>query len=387
MKEHRCFQLKRMIFLKTNIMKIVRVHGNLRSFGSTKGLARFLMWVLSINCFLLGAQQSPRTYTVLKTNEPLEIDGRALEASWKSADWSQDFIDIEGRKTPLYRTRMKMLWNEDYLYFFATMEEPHVWGTLKQRDTVIFHNNDFEIFIDPDGDTHDYMEFEMNVLNTIWDLWLTKPYRNHPKVIDGWDIHGLKTAVHIDGTLNDPNDEDKGWSVEIAMPWKSLLEAAKERRIPVNEFWRLNFSRVNWEYDLKNGRYSRKKDESGKYLPEYNWVWSPQGVINMHEPEHWGYVYFSNETSANGNFEIANDEKIKWYLYGLSRKLWQAEREQSSRPKKGELEKTFEVSGKTITPIFEKHKTGWNIYVESPFTSKILSVREDGKFISYDKED
>jgi len=84
--------------------------------------------------------------------------------------------------------------------------QPHVWGNLKQRDTVIYLNNDFEIFIDPDGDTHNYYEFEFNALNTLWDLFLTKPYREKTVVLDNWDASGLISAVHVDGTLNNPND-------------------------------------------------------------------------------------------------------------------------------------------------------------------------------------
>ncbi|MDG1821966.1 MAG: hypothetical protein P8H25_01135 [Flavobacteriaceae bacterium] len=54
----------------------------------------------------------------------------------------------------------------------------------------------------------------------------------------------------------------------------------------------MNFSRVHWDYDITNGKYSRKKDSSDNFLSEYNWIWSPQRVINMHQPEKWGYVYF-----------------------------------------------------------------------------------------------
>ena len=28
---------------------------------------------------------------------------------------------------------------------------------------------------------------------------------------------------------------------------------------------------------------------------EDNWVWSPQGRVAMHEPEHWGFVQFSSD--------------------------------------------------------------------------------------------
>ena len=142
--------------------------------------------------------------------------------------------------------------------------EPDLWATLKQRDTVIFYNNDFEVFIDPDGDTHNYMEFEINALNTVWDLLLTKPYRNNGKVLDAWDFKGLKSAVCITGTLNDPSDRDTSWSVELAFPWAVMSEAASFDIPPAGTFWRINFSRVNWQVDLKNKRYSRKQDANPK---------------------------------------------------------------------------------------------------------------------------
>jgi hypothetical protein len=64
-------------------------------------------------------------------------------------------VDIQGVDDlrPRFRTRVKMLWDDDYFYVAAELEEPDIWGTLKERDSVIFHDNDFELFIDPDGDT------------------------------------------------------------------------------------------------------------------------------------------------------------------------------------------------------------------------------------------
>lgn len=339
-------------------------------------------FVISLQSFftVLCAQDPPRSYIAPKSTEVINIDGKGDETAWKNTRWTDDFIDIEGNKTPKYRTRMKMIWDDSYLYFYVEMEEPHVWGTLKKRDTVIFYNNDFEIFIDPDGDTHNYMEFEMNVLNTVWDLWLTKPYRNHAKVIDGWDIHGLKTAVQVDGTINNSANLDKGWRVEIAMPWEALLEACKNKEIPANSFWRINFSRVNWDFDLVDGRYSRKKEESGKFLPEYNWVWSPQWVINMHEPEHWGYVYFSEDSSEE--FEIPKDEYLKGYLFEMAREVWKGEKDEHSYKHADlpDIIKKKKIFGQLVEPTFESHTSGWNIWIRSPFSGKILVVKEDGGF-------
>ena len=86
------------------------------------------------------------------------------------------------------------------------MEEPDVWATLTARDSVIFHDNDFEVFIDPDGDTHEYYELEVNALGTEWDLMLVQPYRDGGPPIDAWDIAGLETGVDVRGTINRPGD-------------------------------------------------------------------------------------------------------------------------------------------------------------------------------------
>lgn len=298
-----------------------------------------------------------------------------MEETWKKARWTDPFIGIEGELSPKYGTQAKILWDSTNLYFFAKMEEPHVWADIKNRDEVIFYNNDFEIFIDPDGDTHNYMELEINALNTVWDLFLTKPYRNQPKVIDNWDIIGLKTAVYVDGTLNDPEDIDRGWSVEIAMPWPALTEtSAQEAKLPVNEFWRINFSRVNWQHEIADSKYHRKKDENGKHLPEYNWAWSPQYVINMHEPERWGYVYFTNQPGTK--FHIPEDEKVKWKLYGLYREI-------RNKPISEEAHKIL-INQQEINAHIEKHQSGWNLWVKSPFTGRKIIIKEDGQMLVTD---
>ena len=123
---------------------------------------------------------SPREYICYRTQEAPAIDGRLTESCWVAARWTEDFIDIEGpsRPTPRFRTRVRMLWDDTHFYVGAQMEEPHVWGTLTDRDAVIFHDNDFEVFIDADGDTHTYYELEINALGTEWDLLLVKPYRD-----------------------------------------------------------------------------------------------------------------------------------------------------------------------------------------------------------------
>ncbi|MFN0122543.1 MAG: carbohydrate-binding family 9-like protein [Blastocatellia bacterium] len=239
------------------------------------------------------AQPKPKQYTCYRAAGPVSIDGKLDDRAWRAAPWTDAFVDIEGDRKPLPRfvTRAKMLWDERYFYIAADMEEPHVWGTLTQRDSVIFHDNDFEVFIDPDGDRNEYYEFEINALNTGWDLFLPKPYRDGGKAQNSWDIAGLKTAVHVRGRLNDPADRDHGWSVELAMPWAALGEYAHKPAPPRHgDEWRVNFSRVEWRHEIVDGKYRRVPNTK-----EDNWVWSPQGVVDMHRPETWGVVRFAGD--------------------------------------------------------------------------------------------
>lgn len=266
---------------------------------------------------------APRRYVAYRAPSRRNVDGKLDEPGWAAAPWSDPFMDIEGerRPPPRFRTRAKMLWDDEYFYVAAEMEEPDVWGTLTDRDAVIFQDNDFEIFIDPDGDTHAYYELEVNALGTPWDLMLVKPYRDGGPAIHAWDIAGLQVGVDVRGTSNRPGDRDEGWTVEIAMPWKILREAAPNHKAPrPGDRWRVNFSRVEWQVDVTDGRYVKRLEPgTTDRLPENNWVWSPQGAIDMHMPERWGYVQFSSLRAGSGTEPFVEDpnERVKWALRRL----------------------------------------------------------------------
>lgn len=248
-------------------------------------LRLFCCIALASGSFLAFAQ-TPKRYTCARAPSAIRIDGKLDDAAWAKAPWTDWFIDIRGDASPKprFRTRAKMLWDDDFLYIAAELEEPDVWATLTEHDSVIFHDNDFEVFLNPTGDTLNYFEFEINALNTGWDLFLSKPYRHGGKADNGWEIPGLRTAVAVDGTINDPRDRDRGWTVEIAFPWTAFRERSGKGRPSPGDEWRINFSRVEWQ--------SRDKPPKA---PEDNWVWSPQGEINMHIPERWGFVRFSKD--------------------------------------------------------------------------------------------
>jgi hypothetical protein len=264
---------------------------------------------------------NPRRTVVYRTPTRLTIDGKLDEPAWRAAEPSTPFVDIEGEIPVPLRTRMRMLWDDERFYVAAELEEPDVWATLKERDSVIFRDNDFELFIDPDGDTHAYYELEVNAFGTPWDLMLIRPYRDGGPAVHAWDIAGLEVGVDIRGTLNQPGDKDEAWTVEIAMPWQILREAAAQHRAPrAGEQWRVNFSRVQWDTTPRDGVYVKHVNPAtGRPLPEHNWVWSPQGAINMHIPERWGFAQFSDVVAGAGVTPFVEDrnERVKWALRRL----------------------------------------------------------------------
>jgi uncharacterized lipoprotein YddW (UPF0748 family) len=247
----------------------------------------FSAFLILLSGFTSG--QTPNIYYCNFTNQPVLIDGIADEV-WSTAHFSPSFVDISfpPKETPYLNTHFKMLWDNNYLYIFATLEEHHLTASLKNYDDIIYRDNDFEVFIDPNGDSKNYFEIEINSYGTIMDLMLEKPYNKGGSANLTWNTMGMKKAVRCNGTNNDPTDTDSCWSLEMAIPW----EALKQHKPVPSDVWRMNFSRVQWEYEIKDGQYVKKKGKRGNNLPEHNWVWSPQGKINMHIPEKWGYVHF-----------------------------------------------------------------------------------------------
>jgi Carbohydrate family 9 binding domain-like len=231
----------------------------------------------------------PRGYVAIRAASPPVIDGRMDEAAWRDAPWTDDFTDMaDPASSPGPRTRVKMVWDEANLYIGADIAEPRLWAEMTKHDSPLYQENAFEFFIDPDGDNHEYYEFEINALNTTWDLLLPRPYRDEGRGISNWEIAGLSSAVHVDGTLNTPGDVDRGWSIEIAVPWKALGELARRDTPPhEGDQWRMNFTRVETPLRVENGRY-RKIDGQASQVSS----WTPQYVMDIHRPETWGYVQF-----------------------------------------------------------------------------------------------
>ena len=326
-----------------------------------------------------------RNYVVYRTTDAVNIDGEANEKSWKKAEWSEHFRDIEGDKCPepLHPTKMKMMWDDENLYIYAELEEPHIWAYYDKMDMIVFHENDFEVFIDPDRNAHDYYEFEVNARNTLFDLFLNRPYRKGGTAHIKWNAKGFKSAVKVIGTLNDPTDEDKKWTVEMAIPFASLTTTGDYLQPTDGSLWKINFSRVNWQTDLVDGKYTRKiNKDTGKRIPEYNWVWSPQGVINMHYPERWGFALFSeNKVGKNKvKFQLPQEEELArylWLTFYKQRKYSSKNKSYAQTLNQLQIPATGKISGVPFKMEMEGNKKEFTVTITTKTNS--LTINQLGK--------
>lgn len=229
----------------------------------------------------------PATYICYRAAESIVVDGRLESPSWKRAEWTNLFGHIEEPHIiPEWATRAKMLWDDHFFYVAVDMECPDVWATITTRDEHVYaYDPDFEVFIDPDGDGEHYMEFGMNAINGVYDFLLHKPYDRgggETREID-WNWEGLRSAVQVQGTLNAPWIEDRGWTAVIAFDYESMEANAPTAHFPPQDgdVWRVNLSRLVRD---------RANTWTGK-----DWTWSCVGVYSMHIPELYGYVQFSDQ--------------------------------------------------------------------------------------------
>ena len=327
-----------------------------------------MVWVLPFSSFaqspFMGFENLftiPKSYIVNYTKIPPVIDGDIDDAAWQLANWTEDFEDIEGslKPKPSLKTNVKMLWGDSCLYIAAKIQDPDVWATLTRHDEIVFHDNDFEVFLDPHNTTHRYFEMEFNALNTVFDLFLSKPYRNDGSALINWDVAGLRSAVKIQGTLNNPSDTDQGWTIEMAIPFWAVTTGNNIELPHDGSLWRINFSRVEWDTEAVNGKYVKLKDNKGRDLPEHNWVWSPQGVIDMHYPERWGYLEFRKESTNEAEFKMPYSELQKqylWLIYYQEKKLFKRGHTYSSCLDKFGLNKNVIINNKVNTLEIEATK-------------------------------
>jgi len=188
-----------------------------------------------------------------RATAPIKLDGVLDEADWARAMVVKPFwrlADDTGLQPAADQTEVRLLWDNEYLYIGATMEDKDLTATFTKHDDQLWTDGDvFEFFVKPSADSYRYYEFHVNPLNTTLDLGF--PRRGST----GWNLmvafeSGIKTAVKLDGTLNNPDDVDRGWTAEIAIPlaaFKGVKEAGEPKAGTV---WKFAPCRYNYSVHL-----------------------------------------------------------------------------------------------------------------------------------------
>jgi len=224
-------------------------------------------------------------YFVSKKSFPIMIDGIADEKAWQGVAYSTPFVDILTGKKVEYSTQFKSIRDEKNIYFFVKLEEPHLRGLMTTPDTSLYNENCVEIFIDPDNDGKNYLELEINALETTFDLVMDQPYSKGGKPDISYKVKGLQHRIKVEGSVNNPNDIDQYWTIEISIPLATIFELSKFEPKETEFFWRIHLARVQFPVNLFEGEYYFKPKE----LPKV-WVWNRQSKFDNHLPREWGYL-------------------------------------------------------------------------------------------------
>jgi hypothetical protein len=239
---------------------------------------------------------------------------------WARFPRSPRFADMVSGEPGFFDTRAAACWDRENLYVHFWIEEPFIEAHLTERDSLIFLESDVELFIDG-GDC--YYEFEVNALNTIYEvffIWQDAYHRypaaefdvlkrkalsfagdydrsgptfwrgTHPRgarwAFLDWDFPGLKSSVAIDGHLNDRTKISRGWEVDVTLPWSGMTHLANGRSLPPRDgdLWRIFF-----------GRFEKLMSGGQEIQPHPSWCWTPHGIYDTHLAEKWTPVVFSTQ--------------------------------------------------------------------------------------------
>jgi hypothetical protein len=220
----------------------------------------------------------------LAKNVKINIDGKLDDEAWKTAAVTRPFVDVgTGNANTAFPVNgtVKLAWDDTSMYLGFQVEDPDIIGGFPKdaKDPHLWTKDTVEIMADPDGDgdNNDYYEIQVNPQNLVFDTQydgynVPKTDPDGPFGHQDWSAK-LKSAVVIDGTLDKPGDKDKGYTVEMAIPWSSFTKA-KNHPPKSGDEWRMNF------YAMKNN--------SGV-------AWSPiLGQGNFHKASRFGRVVWAS---------------------------------------------------------------------------------------------
>jgi hypothetical protein len=261
-----------------------------------------MLLALSLAAGSLAQDYTPPLYRAARTQDDIRVDGKLDEFTWAAVPRVGRFTDIRQPDNPhALGTQAALAWDDTHLYAAFTCVDPEPWGTMMQRDQHLWNEEVVEVFLDPDGDGHDYPELEVSPHNIVVDLLIPRrPDRSTDASIAArWDIKGLQTAV---------SKHAAGWTVEIAIPWASLAAGGVTKAPREGDRWRVGLYRIErpggparvariaelqkkLEGVAAGQQTDLRKELEGLQASSQALAWSPTRR-SFHDPERFGVVEF-----------------------------------------------------------------------------------------------
>src|SRR4051812_2046638 len=236
------------------------------------------------------------TFACRWTDEPITIDGKADEPAWKNAELINQF-QLPSRGTAerpaLAKTTARLLWDREFLYFHAEMEDADVSAKVTEHDGKTWNDDVFELFFKPSSSHPGYYEFEINAANAVLDMFLPSRVSDPYSQFKSDRKFHLDTAVLVRGSLNDSKDKDTGWSVEGRIPWRDLVRTGG--RPEIDEVW--SFALCRYDYT------------AGSKAPELSSS-APLQEPDFHRYEDYSRLKFLGPSP--GTAKVGIDERPLW---------------------------------------------------------------------------
>lgn len=226
------------------------------------------------------AQEASDSVVVRRTSGTIIIDGNLDEPDWQNAQIIGPFLNYPTRNPEENElTHVKILWDEENLYIAFKSYDTNILATRMERNIDVWQDDCVEAFISPYLTIPEkYLNIEINPIITYYcGIHL---FEKGSK----WYTPSLQIGRQHEGTINNEDDKDKWWIIEVAIPYK-MFSVLGFTDIPKSgDTWRFNLYRL--------ARIAEPARRNLFYLPE---------PLNNHSPEYFGKLIFSEETWMNDN--------------------------------------------------------------------------------------
>ena len=165
----------------------------------------------------------PLGATTLPLRVPHAAGNIALDGDMDDPGWLREtartnaFVGADGVTPARPYSDARIVWGDGHLYLALYAADEDIRARQTEADSPLWVEDSFHVVFD-DG-TNERV-FDVSPLGTLTDG--TREARRHSGAFDYAWQSGAHVSKELDGTLNDPSDDDEEWVIEMAIPFEAL---------------------------------------------------------------------------------------------------------------------------------------------------------------------